>query len=145
MYLQPIFSSGDIEKQMTIESQKFQSVDCTWRMEMDYFLKDPTIWDSIESEVHKTRLESAHRILEEIQKSLSVYLESKRRIFPRFYFLSDDELIEILSQTKDPFVINKHIGKCFEAINLLLFEGTKIRAMRSQEGEEVQFLSTIDV
>jgi dynein heavy chain len=95
--------------------------------------------------VHKTRFESANHILEEIQKSLSVYLESKRRIFPRFYFLSDDELIEILSQTKDPFIINKHIGKCFEAINLLVFEGTKIKAMRSQEGEEVKFLSSIDV
>lgn len=90
MYLQPIFSSGDIEKQMALESQKFQGVDRTWRMEMEYFLKDPLVWDSIESEVHKTRFESAHHILEEIQKSLSVYLESKRKIFPRFYFLSDD-------------------------------------------------------
>lgn len=90
MYLQPIFSSEDIEKQMPLERQKFQGVDKIWRMEMEYFKKEPQIWDSIDSELHRNRFDSASFILEEIQKSLSIYLESKRKLFPRFYFLSDD-------------------------------------------------------
>ena len=88
---------------------------------MHIFSKDPSIWDNIDSERMKNDLLGHNRSLDVIQKSLSDYLETKRRYFPRFYFLSDEELLEILADTKDPLKVQKHINKCFEAINLVDF------------------------
>lgn len=48
--------------------------------------------------------------LENCQKSLNEYLESKRRIFPRFYFISTDELLSILGSS-DPSAVQNHIIK----------------------------------
>lgn len=70
--------------------------------------------------------------------------------FFRFYFLSNDELLEILAQTRVPQAVQPHLRKCFDAIYRLEF-GTKddgsgkliptndILAFLSPEGEKIQF------
>ncbi len=75
---------------MPLEHRKFEAVDRTFRTIMDHFAKDPHIWESMDSDKMKNDFEQANRMLDSIQKSLSDYLEVKRRVFPRFFFLSDD-------------------------------------------------------
>ena len=58
--------------------------------------------------------------LEEIQKSLDMYLETKRQIFPRFYFLSNDDLLEILGQSKNPEAVSSIVETQTESILLCL-------------------------
>ena len=66
-------------------------------------------------------LSSAHESLENIQKNLNEYLENKRKAFPRFYFLSNEDLIQNLGDVQNPKKIQQHLKKCFEGIDRVTF------------------------
>jgi dynein heavy chain len=126
MYLESIFNAEDIQKQLPTESAKFKAVDKFWRETLRKVRQSyRNAMDAFHIPGLLPALRSNNETLDQIQKSLEAYLETKRAAFPRFYFLSDDELLSILSQTRNPEAVNEHICKAFDSINRVTFTQDK--------------------
>lgn len=139
MYLEPIFSSPDIQKQLSSEYKRFHNVEIQWKNTMKNALLKRSAGHWAHNEKNQlASFKKDNESLEKVQKALEDYLETKRQEFPRFFFLSNDELLEILSQAKEPQRIQPHLRKCFENINKLEFESNIVAAMISAEGERVE-------
>ncbi|XP_032448113.1 dynein heavy chain 1, axonemal [Lynx canadensis] len=144
LYLEPIFNSEDINRQLPVESKRYQTMERIWRKIMKNAYENREVINVCSDQRLLDSLRDCNKLLDMVQKGLSEYLETKRGTFPRFYFLSDDELLEILSQTKDPTAVQPHLRKCFENIARLLFqEDLEITHMYSAEGEEVKLSFSI--
>ena len=149
MYLTPIFSSPDIMRQMPAEGRRFQKVDQIWRSAMTECVANPNMMHIAGNEKLLSNFKEANTRLDQIQKGLEDYLEIKRLAFSRFFFLSNDELLEILSQTKDPTAVQPYLNKIFEGVGKVKFrsedtgkpEDQQILSMVSGEGEKVNFLT----
>jgi dynein heavy chain len=71
-------------------------------------------------------------------------MEKKRKAFPRFYFLSDDELIDILANSKDLDIIQKHLKACFDnVVKLTIVEEDVISEIHSGEKEVVKLKKVV--
>jgi dynein heavy chain len=145
IYLQPIFNSPDIRKELMAESEMFNRIDKKWRDVMAHILAnnkaikiadDPSLLDTLTDMLTK---------LEGIQNELSGYLNTKRTKFPRFYFLSADSLIEVLSDAKDPKKIQKFAKILFEGVQTFTFDSSDVvLGVKSSEGEVIAFQEVID-
>ncbi|XP_021567645.1 dynein heavy chain 10, axonemal [Carlito syrichta] len=143
MYLESIFIGGDIRAQLPDEAKKFDNIDRVFKRIMGETLKDPVIKRCCEVPNRLGDLQNISEGLEKCQKSLNDYLDSKRNAFPRFFFISDDELLSILGNS-DPLCVQEHVIKMYDNIALLRFSdgdsGEKlVSAMISAEGEVMEF------
>ena len=117
IYLQPVFDSGDIAKDIPYEHKKFKMTDRMWQDLMNGLKTNNNVKQCCSMEGLYEKLKEANMNLENVEKGLNDYMEKKRGVFPRFYFISNAQFLEILSQTKDIKKVKDNVNKIFEPID----------------------------
>jgi len=138
--LQSIFvGSADIRQQLPDDSKRFDTVDADFRGLMQVAQDTPIVLLACNVDGRADLLEQLKRNLELCEKSLNQYLDTKKMAFPRFYFLSNVALLDLLSNGNNPQRVQTHMGDCFDNIIKLEFKSPDSKdaiGMYSKDGGE---------
>ncbi|XP_043978634.1 dynein axonemal heavy chain 1 isoform X2 [Gambusia affinis] len=136
--LEPIFSCDEVKHKLK-QGNTYKHIEQRWRNVMRNVDREQNVIEMCQNVQLLSKLKRYNMFLGNAQKGLKKYLEEKRSSFPRYFFLSDVELLQILSRSKDPTAVQQQLHKCFENISQLQFESDlEITHMYSKEGEKVQ-------
>lgn len=109
-----------MQKELKSESKKFDTVDTSWKKVMRHVNGNPRILVVFERNDLAAIFEENTKIMERTLKSLNSFLEIKRQAFPRFYFLSNSELLDVLTIgkiiTKFFFITSFHLIVIFDKL-----------------------------
>jgi dynein heavy chain 1 len=154
VYLEGIlFGSSDIKAQLPAEWSRFKSVDSEFITLMRRIANRPYAMEVLNIENLQRTLERLGNLMGVIQRALGEYLEKQRRDFARFYFLGDDDLLEIMGNAGEPGKVLAHVSKMFAGIAGARQDKndmpddmiTRLDAMLSKDGEVVPFHKRIAI
>ena len=148
VYLEGIFSgSNDIQNLLPIETSRFQSISSEFLTLMKKVAKSSLVTDVLNIPGVQRSLERLADLLGKIQKALGEYLERERSSFPRFYFVGDEDLLEIIGNSKNISRLQKHFKKMFAGVASIILneDSTQVLGLTSKEGEEVKFYSPVSI
>ncbi|XP_037666336.1 dynein heavy chain 17, axonemal [Choloepus didactylus] len=152
-HLESIFiGSEDIRAQLPEDSQCFDTIDLEFKALMEDAVKTPNVVEATNKPGLYDKLEALKKSLAVCEKALAEYLETKRLAFPRFYFVSSADLLDILSNGNDPVEVGRHLSKLFDSLCKLKFrldpQGKPLKVglgMYSKEDEYVDFDEECDL
>ncbi|KAL8738025.1 MAG: hypothetical protein Q9181_001132 [Wetmoreana brouardii] len=147
VYLEGVFTgNADIKHLLPVESSRFQNINSEFYALLKKVYKSPFVLDVLNISGVQKSLDRLAELLNKIQKALGEYLERERTSFPRFYFVGDEDLLEIIGNSNDITRVSKHFNKMFAGISgLLLDEESTILGFTSKEGENVQLKRPISL
>lgn len=147
VYLEGVFTgNADIKHLLPLESSRFQNINSEFFAVMKKVYKSPFVLDVLSINGVQKSLERLADLLNKIQKALGEYLERERLSFPRFYFVGDEDLLEIIGNSNDILRVAKHFKKMFAGLSgLIVDDDTNIVGFTSKEGEEVRLKKEVSL
>ncbi|XP_041352869.1 LOW QUALITY PROTEIN: cytoplasmic dynein 1 heavy chain 1-like [Gigantopelta aegis] len=148
VYLEGIFTgSADIKHLLPVETTRFQGVSTEFLGLMKKVTRSPLVMDVLNISNVQRQLERLADLLGKIQKALGEYLERERASFPRFYFVGDEDLLEIIGNSKNVPRLQKHFKKMFAGVYSIVLneDDSQVKGLMSKEGEEVVFASAVSI
>ncbi|XP_029686913.1 dynein axonemal heavy chain 9 isoform X2 [Takifugu rubripes] len=122
-HLESIFiGSEDIRSQMPEDTKRFEGIDADFKVLAYAAYQTPNVVESTITPGLFSKLEGIQSRLSLCEKALREYLDTKRLAFPRFYFVSSADLLDILSNGTNPQQVQKHLSKLFDNIAEMRFE-----------------------
>lgn len=138
VYLYGTFNENDnIRNIMPIEVTRFENMTLELKSLMKTILKNNVVFEVISIPDVQSTLTRILETLHRVKTSLAVYLEKQREDFPRLYFIGNDDLLELIGNTRSLNILSKHIKKMFIGISNLLYdeESLLIKGVLSSDGE----------
>ncbi|XP_037265188.1 dynein heavy chain 9, axonemal [Falco rusticolus] len=151
-HLESIFiGSEDIRAQLPEDSKRFEGIDVDFKELAYETQKTPNVVEATNKPGLSQQLEDIQSRLSLCEKALAEYLDMKRLAFPRFYFISSADLLDILSNGTNPHLVQRHLSKLFDNLAKMKFQldseqkATKVGlGMYSKEEEYVSFSEPCD-
>ena len=139
VYLEGVFiGNQEIQHLLPMESNRFANINSEFINIMKKVSKSPFVMDVLGIPTAQKQLEKLADQLSKIQKALGEYLERERVAFPRFYFVGDEDLLEIIGNSNETTRVAKHFKKMFAGISgVHVTDDNVLTAIVSKEGEVV--------
>ena len=128
--LESIFlASADIRSQLPEDTKRFEGLDSEFKELMKDAVTEENVVNLCSVDGRLDLLNGIQAKLDMCQRSLNEYLDQKKKIFPRFYFVSNVALLDMLANGTNPPKIMKYLGDCYDSLDELVFvtdaEGNK--------------------
>ncbi|CAD7084661.1 unnamed protein product [Hermetia illucens] len=145
VYLEPVFGAGTLKN----EEALFRRIDKDFQYIMREIYSDNRVLSVLKINNISSIIASLENQLSRCQNTLISYIMGKRNAFPRFYFIGDDDLLEILGQASKPEIIQKHISKLFPGIHSLVVEDSVNKLIITKactaEGDSVYLAKPVEI
>lgn len=148
IYLEGIFAdNADIRHLLPMESSRFANLNSDFLAVMKKVSHTPRILVVLSLPGVQKSMERLAEVLQIVQRALGEYLEKERTQFPRFYFVGDEDLLELIGNSKDMERVQRHLRKMFSGIaTLILNEGrSAIIGFCSRELETVALIEEVSL
>ena len=121
-YLEPLFiHSEEVKRELPEDTTRFSSIDENVQTTLKTAWSTKNVKNAFNKDGLTNNLEFVQEQLDLCKKSLADFLDGRRRQFPRYYFISEADLLDILSNGGQPEKILSHIPKIYLSTKTIIF------------------------